>query len=66
MIKLVKLLDCFELPEKYEQVESVRFDGNENESTALIVTAKNGIVLCQWVSVGRSNKNHFDYKSHGG
>lgn len=47
-------------------MKSIQFDGNENESTAFIVTAKNGIVLCQWVSVGSSNKKYFDYKSHGG
>lgn len=43
--------DSFELPEKYDEVESVCFSSNENELMMFAVTAKNGIVFCEWVSM---------------
>lgn len=43
------LTDSFDLPEKYEQVESVRFSRNENDLTMFVVTTTNGIIFGQWV-----------------
>lgn len=43
------LSDSFELPSKYEEVESVRFNPDESATTMFIVMATNGIAFGQWV-----------------
>lgn len=46
-------VDSFELSEKYDQVESIRFSGNDSDSRIFVVTSRNGIAFGQWVSDSR-------------
>lgn len=47
--KQKKNTDMFELPEKYEQVENVRFNCNRNGCEMYVITCSNGIIFGQWV-----------------
>jgi hypothetical protein len=52
----MKLLsDCFELPEKFDRVQNIRFSGNAGDAGMFVVTARNGIAFGRWV---RSVFNH--------
>lgn len=42
-------LDAFEIPEKYEKVENIRFSSNSKELSSFVVTCANGILFGQWV-----------------
>ena len=43
--------DFFELSEKYDVVESLRFSSNEVDSSMFVVTTRNGVVFGQWVGI---------------
>lgn len=48
--KLYRLLsDSFELPSKYDEVESIRFNSDDSAARMFIVTTKNAIAFGQWV-----------------
>jgi hypothetical protein len=43
--------DSFELPEKFDRVQSIRFSCNESDLETFVVTSRNGIAFGQWVCV---------------
>jgi hypothetical protein len=39
------------MPEKYEKVENLRFNGNTKELSFFVITCSNGILFGQWVRI---------------
>lgn len=45
----ILIADFFDLPEKFDRVQSIRFSCNAGDSGMFVATSRNGISFGQWV-----------------